>query len=142
MGPRAEFTAQTSTPFKAQTTTPFKRKPISPIKRDHKKKQVQATELDQATVGLNPSGFFQVQVDPGHCQMISEGCGITLANVEKALQADNEARMVQDDTIPTTNQSEDFDWEHEARFEPDPEDDMEDLDLTDLEADLEMEEDS
>lgn len=87
---------------------------------------------EQATFEFSATGFYEVSLPAEHCQVIGKGCGVHTSEVIRALEEDNEARKNAADTITGDDLSEELDWEELARFEPDPEDD---LDLN-MEVDL------
>lgn len=114
--------------------TPSKRKLHSNLTRPahliKRKAEDKSKKKEQASVNLNPEGFFKVQIDQQLGETIGRGCGIDTSQVFDTLQADNIARQLEAELEQSGGMQEDqmqqdweeTDWDDIARFDPDPED--------------------
>lgn len=130
-------------PSAAQLTiTQPKRKPTSDCtgrpEASGPKKRLLTNEASssnpQATVQLDPTGFYEVLIPPSLAETIGAGCGLSDNEIYETLLKDNEERKNQME-IEAEEGDEELDltpaeWEDLRRFDLDPADDLE----TDQEA--------
>ena len=108
-----------------------KRKPSEHVPIQNRPRDVynRSTTADakQARVDLNPEGFYHVQINRGHCERIGKGCGVPTEDVIQMIQTDNEERgRARSPQLPLEHDLQlGSEWEMEARFDPDPADELE-----------------
>lgn len=113
------------------TTILSKRKPaqqeILPQTIDSPRKKSYKTPI-QASVAISDTGIVSVQIQKEHCKLIGDSCGVMPGEVVRAVLADNDDRRGKAPmAAELADPVEDYgsDWEDDARFEPDSEDELE-----------------
>lgn len=111
--------------------TPLKRKPPSNltggadlIKRRSEVKSASKIK-EQASVHLDPAGYFQVQIDQELGESIGKGCGIDTSKVFDTLEVDNIIRQIEVEMMQSGTMQEDpieHNCDEQARFDLDPDD--------------------
>lgn len=84
---------------------------------------------------INSEDNFEAQVEPHHRQAIAQWCGLSETDVAQALKLDNESRRLKASETEAGNMTEDILWEDDGRFDPDSQDDLDDLDIADMDLD-------
>lgn len=123
MGPlQHTFIQQTN---QAGQITPSKRKTTerkADVNRTPKKPDNRKKSEPLATVNLNPSGFYEIQIEEEHVAALAKGCGVETTNVIKAMQTDYAESEAQAAVAVSLNTPYESTWDE--RFQLDPEDDM------------------